>query len=325
VLGSEEIVHLEFDLAAGDEPRFAESIASLLSGVLKGELGRSDDVRGLLSPEERARAAAERAALLQALTADLDRELTGVQIEPRPQRRVSPLGLAEWRERSRGRTAQIVFRPFLGFVRGPIEAEYYGRFAREASGGAFVVTESYAYQASVAGTGPFVGGDVAYGVLPWLEVGIEGGGRVRALSRRRRNRVRGRSGRDSSRGVPERERRRRSEGARRSLPGIDGASRDRRERAPLERHAHRCARRAAGGDRHVPAPVGVDDRRRRGGEARVSRTVDLFVHIPIGVAIADETPVRHDGTGALGDTASPPLFDPFFVGAVAGVQIRIRP
>ena len=54
VLGSEEIVHLAFDLAAGNERRFAESIAALLSGVLQGELGRSEDVRGLPSPEERA-------------------------------------------------------------------------------------------------------------------------------------------------------------------------------------------------------------------------------------------------------------------------------
>jgi hypothetical protein len=62
-----------------------------------------------------------------------------------------------------------------------------------------------------------------------------------------------------------------------------------------------------------------------GGEARVSRTVDLFVHVPIGVAIAGEAGVRHDGSGALDETPPPPALDPFVVGVLAGVQVRIRP
>lgn len=324
VLGSEEIVHLAFDLGAGDERRFAESIASLLSGVLQGELGRSEDIRGLASPEERARAEAERAALLQTLTADLDRELDGFRIEPRPKRRVSPLGLAEWRERARGRTGQIVWRPFVGFAHGPLDAEYFGRYAQEASGGAFVVTESYAYQATVAGTGALVGSDVAFGVLPWLEVGIEGG----LASARYRVDIGVENGEkvvtrpeDYSSGsflvgpkvvaVPF---------PASTVRPVIGASTLWWIGRPLEAHVETPEEVAT-----FPRPSTWTICAVAGGEARLSRTVDLFVHMPIGVALAGEPPVRHDGAGELWDRPEPPSLDPFVVGVVAGVQVRIRP
>ena len=324
VLGSEEIVHLEFDLGAGDERRFAESIAALLSGVLQGELGRSDDVRGLPSPEERARADAEREALLRELTADLDRELSGVQIEPRPKRRVAPLGLAEWRERSQGRAGQIVFRPFLGFVRGPTDAEYFGRYAREPSGGTFVVTESYAYQGTVAGTGAVVGSDVAYGVLPWLELGIEGGlasGSYRVdIGVESGGEVVTRPEDFSSANLVLGPKALAVLFPASTLRPVIGASVLWWSGRPLEAHVAPPEETGT-----FPRPTTWTLGAVAGAEARVSRTVDLFVHVPVGVAIAGETPVRHEGTGALGDTPSPPSLDPLVVGVVAGVQIRIRP
>jgi hypothetical protein len=325
VLGAEEIVHLAFDIATGDERRFAESIAALLSGVLQGELGRSDDVRGLPSADEQARAEAQRAALVQALTADLDRELSGVQIDPRPRRRVSPLGLAEWRERARGRAGQIVWRPILGFVRGPIDAEYYGRYAREATGGAFVVTESYAYQASVAGTGVLVGSDLAYGVLPWLEVGIEG-----ALAFGRYGVDVGvQSGGDPAVTRPEEFSNQNVVVGPKALAVLFPAS---TVRPVIGASALRWAGRPV--DAHVEPPEETGTFPRpstwtlgavTGAEARVSRTVDLFVHVPIAISIANEAEVRHEGAGALGDLRSPPSLDPFVAGVVAGVQVRFRP
>jgi hypothetical protein len=325
VLGSEEIVHLGFDLAAGDERRFAESIAALLSGVLEGELGRSEDVRGLPSAEERARAEAERTALLQSLTADLDRELSGVLVEPRPKRRVSPLGLAEWRERSRGRTSQIVLRPFLGSVHGPIDAEYYGRYARDASGGAFVVTESYAYQATVAGTGALVGSDVAYGVLPWLEVGIEGG----LASGHYRVDVGVEDADDPAVTRPEDFSSASLVLGPKALAALFPAS---TVRPVIGASALWWSGRPV--DAHVeppeetgtfPRPTTWTIEAIAGAEARVSRTVDFFVHVPVGVAIAGEADVRHDGSGALDDLPAPPTLDPFVVGVALGVQVRLRP
>jgi hypothetical protein len=324
VLGSEEILHLEFDLAAGDERRFAESIASLLSGVLQGELGRSEDIRGLPSPEERARAEAERQTLLQSLTADLDRELTDVHVEPRPARQVSSLDMAERRERARGRAGQILWRPFLGFAQGPVDAEYFGRYARDSSGGTFVVSESYSYQATVGGSGALVGSDVAYGVLPWLDVGIEGG----LVSGSYRVDIGVEDGGD----VVTRPEDFRSA----SLvigpkvlaalfptstvrPLIGGTALWWIGR-PVQAHVETPEETGT-----FPRPSTWSIAAVAGAEARVSRTVDLFVHIPLGVAIADDTPVRHDGTGALADTPAPPSLDPFVVGVLAGVQVRIRP
>jgi hypothetical protein len=267
---------------------------------------------------------AERQALLKTLTADLDRELSGVQVEPRPQRRVSPLGLAEWRERSRGRAGQIVWRPFAGFVRGPLDAEYFGRFAREASGGAFVVTESYAYQATVAGSGAIVGSDVAYGVLPWLELGIEGA--LASGSYRVDIGV-------ETEGVvvtrPEVFSCARVVLGPKALAALFPASTVRPvigasvlwwSGRPLEAHVEPPEETGT-----FPRPTTWTIGGVAGAEARVSRTVDLFVHVPVGVAFAAETPVRHDGTGVLGDTEPPPSLDPFVVGVVAGVQVRIRP
>ena len=324
VLGSEEILHLEFHLAAGQERPFAESIAALLSGVLQGEIGRYDDVRGLPSAEQRARAEAEREALLAELTADLDRELAGVEIEPRESRRVSPLSLAEWRERARGRAGTILWRPFLGFVHGPIDAEYYGRYAREETGGAFVVTESYAYEATIAGTGAAVGSDVTYGVLPWLEVGIEGG---LAFGRYRVD-VGVQTADDPAVTRPEEFSNENVFVGPKALAVLFPA-------APVRPVIGASALWWTGTtiDAHVEVPeeTGTFPRRSAwtvgvvaGGEARVSRTVDLFVHVPVGVAIADDALVRHEGADAL-DTAPPPSLDPFAVGVVAGIQVRISP
>ena len=324
VLGSEESLHLAFDLAAGDERRFAESIAALLSGILQGELGRHDDVRGLPSAEERAFAAAERMVLLAQLAVDLDRELSGVQIEPRESRRVSPLSLAEWRERARGRAGQLLWRPFAGFARGPLDAEYYGRYTREATGGAFVVTESYAYEATVAGTGAAVGSDVAYGVLPWLEVGIAGG---LAFGRYSVD-VGVQTADDPAVTRPEDFSNENVFLGPKALAVLFPAS---TVRPVIGASALWWTGTTI--DAHVEPPeeTGTFPRRSAwtvgvvaGGEARVSRTVDLFVHVPVGIAIADDAPVRHEGANAL-DTAPPPSLDPFMVGVVAGVQLRIRP
>jgi hypothetical protein len=326
VLASEEIVHLEIDLAAGDEAGFAERVAEVLSRVLRGEIGREGDVRGLPSAAERARIAAEREALFRELASDLDRELSGVSLEPRASRRVSPLGLAEWRARARGRAGQVLLRPFVGYVRGPIDAEYYGRFAREASGGAFVVAESYAYQSTLAGSGPVVGVEVAYGLLPWLELGVEGGLAY------------GRYGVDigvQSVGEPPPATRPEEFANRSLLVGptalvvpfpvwavrpLVGASVLWWSGTTVDDHAE------------PPDETGSFPRRSTwtlgvvaGAEARVSRTVDLYLHAPLGLAIAGEADIRHEGSDALGDLPSPPPLDPFVAGVVVGIQVRIKP
>ena len=81
--------------------------------------------------------------------------------------------LFEWRELSAGRQGQLIVRPGLGMVRGPMDASYYGRYVRSATN--LQTVQQYAWQAPTQGSGPTLGVSVAYGPLPTLEVGLRAG------------------------------------------------------------------------------------------------------------------------------------------------------
>lgn len=85
----------------------------------------------------------------------------------------SGLNLIEWRKRAAGRQSQLVLRPGLGLLRAPTAEDYYGRWVYDPD--TLAILQRYAWQGvstASAVTGMLT---VSYGVLPLLEVGLNGG------------------------------------------------------------------------------------------------------------------------------------------------------
>lgn len=207
VLESREVISFQADLALGDDVVFAEGVARVLIAVVRGDAGRSDDIRAdddtvSLATIE-ARRQAEIAAQLDQLSGELGdvttlttrsemqidrprfttRDLTdrmeeeGVKpwerldMKPREYLRYknSSLSLRDWRQRALGRQGQLLFRVGLAAGTGPTHGEYYGVYARSDQN--LNVVEAYSYQAVTSGSGFGAQASVSYGILPYLEVG----------------------------------------------------------------------------------------------------------------------------------------------------------
>ncbi len=83
----------------------------------------------------------------------------------------SGMKLYEWREREMGRKGQILVRGYGGYGRGPNSVSYYARQGLSAQDLSTIQTYAWVTQVdSGAGRG---GLEVAYGVLPELEVGLQ--------------------------------------------------------------------------------------------------------------------------------------------------------
>ncbi|MCK6503034.1 hypothetical protein L6R53_06505 [Myxococcota bacterium] len=210
VLESREVLSFQADLAVGDDMVFAEGVARVLVAVVRGEAGRSDDIRAEDDPQAAAAAAqrqAEIAAQLDQLSAEIGdvttiSTRTELEIErprytasdlaekmeeegvkpwerldmgPREYLRYknSDLSLAAWRQRAQGRSGQLLIRAGLGMGTGPTHGEYYGVYARSDQN--LNVIEAYSYQAVTSGSGFGASGSVSYGLLPFLEVGLLAG------------------------------------------------------------------------------------------------------------------------------------------------------
>jgi len=86
----------------------------------------------------------------------------------------SGLNLIEWRQRQLGRKGQVLVRGMVGYGKGPTDGDYYGRQARSATNVSDIV-ETYAWHSMVDGSSPRAGLEVAYGVIPELELGLQMG------------------------------------------------------------------------------------------------------------------------------------------------------
>lgn len=208
VASAREAVSFVVDVAMGDDIILADAVAAVLAAVERGELGQESDAReegveeapsgpnkdeaasalsrlnqeiggvdtlntreeGLLVEEEYSR---------EELFSDMEAEGTKpwerLEMSPREFLRYKNSGrpLYEWRELSEGRKGQVLLRASLGYGRGPVEGNYYGRIALAEQ--TLQVAETYAWQSMATAAGVSVSGSAAYGVLPELEIGLTGG------------------------------------------------------------------------------------------------------------------------------------------------------
>lgn len=210
ILESREVISFQADLAVGDDAVFAEGVARVLVAVVRGEAGRTDDIRtdeDAGAREAEAARAAEVAAQLDQLSAELGDVTTlttrsemviersrytlgemseqmesegtkpweRMDMKPREYMRYrnSGMDLAEWRQRAMGRQGQLIARVGPSFGTSQSHGAYYGVYARSAQ--TLSVIDAYSYQAVTSGT--MVGGtvSVSYGLLPFLEVGALAG------------------------------------------------------------------------------------------------------------------------------------------------------
>ncbi len=207
VLDSREVIRFQADLALGDDEVFAEGVARVLTAVVRGEVGRQDDIRPEDDPGAAAEDAARRAEIQRQLNdlageiGDVSTLTTREQLEVerpkvtiddladqmdsegvKPWERLdmgpkeylryknSKLSLGEWRDRALGRKGELIFRVGLQLGTGPTHGEYYGVYAR--SDQTLAVVDAYSYQAVTSGSGFGAQGSVSYGLLPFLEAGV---------------------------------------------------------------------------------------------------------------------------------------------------------
>jgi len=211
VLESREVVSFQADLAVGDDAVFAEGVAKVLVAIVKGEAGRSSDIRDeddyqaqdLVQQGRDAKIASQLDQLSQELgdvttlstrremqiqrprvtVADLSEKMEQEGIKPWERLDMGPreylryknsrMSLGDWRDRSAGRQGQVIIRAGLAIGTGPSHGDYYGVYAR--SDQDLSVVEAYSYQAVESGSGFGVAGSVSYGLLPFLEVGVHAG------------------------------------------------------------------------------------------------------------------------------------------------------
>ncbi|MCB9743578.1 MAG: hypothetical protein H6740_13340 [Alphaproteobacteria bacterium] len=85
----------------------------------------------------------------------------------------SGLTLQKWEELSAGRRFQVIVRPVGGLMRGPVGTRFYGEYAIDPATGA--VPEAYQWQTRVGTSAPVGGLRVGFGILPILEVDLGAG------------------------------------------------------------------------------------------------------------------------------------------------------
>ncbi|MFT5682509.1 MAG: hypothetical protein ACI8RZ_003427 [Myxococcota bacterium] len=203
-----EAVGFVVDVAMGDDAILADAVSAVLAAVQRGDIGQESDARGEgvveapLGPNKDEAATdlnrlneeiggidtldtREEGILTQEdysredLFSDMEAEGTKpwerLEMTPREYLRYKNSGrpLYEWRALSEGRQGQVLLRASLGYGRGPVQGDYYGRIALADE--TLQVAETYAWQSMATAAGVSVAGSVGYGLLPELEVGLTGG------------------------------------------------------------------------------------------------------------------------------------------------------
>ncbi len=208
VSSASEVTGFVVDMGTGDDAVFADGVARVLGAVIRGDIGAETDIRqeggvapaegpdkevastelkeldteigdvSTLDVREDGRIEQERYTI-DDLAVDMEDEGTKpwerLEMSPREFLRFknSGLHLYEWRKLSEGRKGKLLIRGSLGYGRGPSSGAYYGRVALSAQ--TLEVAETYAWQTMETASGVSVSGAVGYGILPEIEVGLTGG------------------------------------------------------------------------------------------------------------------------------------------------------
>lgn len=209
VSGSRTAVSFRSELGEGTDEAFAEGVARVLVATMAGEVGREEDIRAGVndddddSPEDEAAMKAELSALskelggfsltLRAGKSTISKpKLTADDIAEREESegtkpwdrldmtsaeylayKNSKLNLFTWRKRQEGRRFQLLIRGGGGFMNGPVNGEYYGRYAVDAV--TLTPVDSYAGQAVGSGTTAAGVLSLGFGVHPLLDISVQGG------------------------------------------------------------------------------------------------------------------------------------------------------
>ncbi|MBM4366845.1 MAG: hypothetical protein FJ102_11580 [Deltaproteobacteria bacterium] len=206
--GSRVAVSFRSELEGGRDEAFAEGVARVLVAAISGEVGKEEDIRDAgedsesteLSAEEKAAVAAELDTLTQSL-GDFDLEvrkasktisrpkLTEEDIAEaeegegaKPWERLkmsapeylryrnSGMTLPVWRKRIQGRRFQVILRGGGGFMNGPVNGEYYGRYALDEQ--TLTAVDVYSAQSVESGSTGVGVVQAAFGVHPVVDVGV---------------------------------------------------------------------------------------------------------------------------------------------------------
>lgn len=205
---SRVVVSFASELGSGDDEAFAEGVAKVLVAAIKGEVGQEADIREdaegpKRSKEENAAVAAELEALEREIgdvttslsrddeeivrptytAEDISRQMETDATKPWETVGMGPaeylayknsgMQLVEWRKRALGRKGQLLLRVGGGVVYGPVNSAWYGRYQLDPT--TLAVVDAYAAQAPQSATGAIFGGGIAYGILPILELAVQGG------------------------------------------------------------------------------------------------------------------------------------------------------
>lgn len=205
IRNSRSLIRFESELEAGGDEAFAEGVAKVLVAAIDGEIGKETDIRfdGEDAPEPMdddavRRQLAELQREMGSVTAvisrsdrtierptytldDLAEKMEGEGTKPWERLDMKPaeylryknagLELFQWRERAIGRQGQLLLRPTVGFASGPYSGTYYGRVAYDVVSGSLGVSDVYAAQVVQTGSGGHFGASVGYGLSPVLDVG----------------------------------------------------------------------------------------------------------------------------------------------------------
>lgn len=209
VADSRVAISYRAEIPEGGDAEFAAALVKVLHAVAAGRLGAVDDIRDEGVAVEDAETVDYTDEELAAQIAELDPELRaaeGVLSQPRQsisrptftlddlalqneegltaweqvglrpgeylRYKNSGLPLYEWRDRATGHASELIVRAAVGWWRGPMDTLYYNRHAYNEQ---LTVVDSYSAQATRTKGAPTASGEIAFGVLPTLDVGVAGG------------------------------------------------------------------------------------------------------------------------------------------------------
>lgn len=207
VAGSRVMVAFTSDLQNGGDQAFADGVVKVLLAAMRGEIGTESDIRDGADPDLGPRPSNEE---LAAQIAELSTELGQVSAViseprgsiPRPTYTVADIAaqseeegikpwerlgltpgaylrfrnagvsLETWRARATGRQGELHLRLQGGWWRGPVDEVFTARYAYDPS---LQVIDRWSSLQLDTGNGPTLGGEVAFGFLPWLDLALAGG------------------------------------------------------------------------------------------------------------------------------------------------------
>ena len=201
VAQASEAVALELVIPPGQDHLLMEQVAPLLGRVIRGELGKLEDIRqegayDTSTTRELVQAELDELAAETGAAVQLGSLSTGMRVSQpdfTPQDleamrqeegltewerlgmsersyldyRNSGMDLQSWRALSRGRLLQLLVRPRVSVLYGPVGGSYLGAFLQDPGQG---VVETYAWQAATGGVGGSYGLDLGLGLTPSIEV-----------------------------------------------------------------------------------------------------------------------------------------------------------